>query len=72
MKLRNQKRIASRLLKVGKTSVRFDPERLSDVKEAITKLDMRGLIKDGAVKAKPIGSSSKARLRKRLTTQMTV
>ncbi len=66
MKLRNQKRIAATLLKVGKTSVRFDPERLSDIKEAITKLDMRGLIKDGAVKAKPTGATSRSRLRKRL------
>ncbi|MBT3691523.1 50S ribosomal protein L19e [Candidatus Woesearchaeota archaeon] len=66
MKLRNQKRIASTLLKVGKTSVRFDPERLSDIKEAITKLDMRGLIKDGAVRALPIGATSRSRLKKRL------
>jgi large subunit ribosomal protein L19e len=67
MNLKNQKRIAAKLLKVGKTSVRFDPEKLSDIKEAITKLDMRGLIRDGAVKSKPIGSSSKGRLRKRLS-----
>ncbi len=66
MKLKSQKRIAAKLLKVGKSSVRFNPKRLSDIKEAITKLDMRGLIKDGAVIAKPTGSQSKGRLRKRL------
>jgi large subunit ribosomal protein L19e len=66
MKLKNQKRIAAQLLKVGKTSVRFDEERLSDIKEAITKADMRGLIRDKAVFSIPHGSSSKGRLRKRL------
>ena len=66
MKLKSQKRIAARLLKVGKTSVRFNPERLADIKEAITKLDMRALINDDAVIAKPTGSQSKGGLRKRL------
>jgi large subunit ribosomal protein L19e len=66
MKLKNQKRIAAQVLKVGKTSVRFDPERLSDIKEAITKADIRGLINDKAITSRPHGSQSKARLRKRL------
>jgi large subunit ribosomal protein L19e len=66
MKLKNQKRIAAQVLKVGKTSVRFDPERLSDIKEAITKVDIRGLVRDKAITSKPRGSQSKSRLRKRL------
>jgi len=66
MKLKNQKRIAARILKVGKTSVKFDTEKLSNIKEAITKEDIRGLIKDNTITKKPHGSQSKARLRKRL------
>jgi large subunit ribosomal protein L19e len=66
MKLKSQKRIAAQVLKVGKTSVRFDPERLSDIKEAITKQDIRGLVKDKAITSKPTGSQSKSRLRDRL------
>ena len=66
MKLKNQKRISADLLKVGKTSVKFNPDRLSDIKEAITKLDLRGLIKDKAITAKKTGTVSKGRLRKRL------
>ena len=66
MKLKNQKRIAAQVLKVGKTSVKFDPERLSDIKEAITKADIRGLVSDNAITKKPSGSQSKSRLRKRL------
>jgi len=53
-------------LKVGKTKVKFDTERLSDIKEAITKVDIRALIKDNAITSKPVGSSSKGRLRKKL------
>jgi large subunit ribosomal protein L19e len=66
MKLKNQKRISAQLLKVGKTKVKFDTERLSDIKEAITKVDIRALIKDNAITSKPVGSSSKGRLRKKL------
>jgi|TARA_Y100000310_G_scaffold175569_1_gene175626 large subunit ribosomal protein L19e len=66
MKLKNQKRISAELLKIGKNSVKFDPTRLGDIKEAITKEDIRGLIKDKAIVSKPIGSQSKGRLRKRL------
>jgi|TARA_Y100000310_G_scaffold332159_1_gene407209 large subunit ribosomal protein L19e len=66
MKLKNQKRIAAQLLKVGKTSVKFNPEKLSDIKEAITKEDIRGLIKDKSITKDSTGSQSKGRLRKRL------
>ena len=61
MKLKNQKRISSQLLKVGKTSVKFDPERLADIKEAITKEDIRGLIKDKEITKRPTSSQSKGR-----------
>ncbi len=64
MKLTVQKRLASRLLKAGYNKVKFDPERLSDIKEAITSSDLRTLIKEGAVvKEKPKGVS-KSRSRK--------
>ena len=66
MRLNNQKRISAKILKIGKTSVKFDPERLADIKEAITKADLRSLIKDKAIVSKSTGSSSKGRLRKRL------
>jgi large subunit ribosomal protein L19e len=68
MKLTTQKRIAAKLLKVGKTSVKFDPNKISDIKEAITKADIRGLIRDKAIMpSKSKGSISKGRLRKKIT-----
>lgn len=52
MKLTNQKRIAAKLLKVGINRVLFDETKLKEIKEAITKEDIRALIKDGAIKAR--------------------
>jgi len=47
-----QKRLASKVLDVGKNSVWFDSERLNDIKEAITKEDIKILVKEGAIKKK--------------------
>lgn len=49
-----QKRIAADRLNVGINRVWFDPERLNEIKEAITKADIEVLIKEGAIKKKPI------------------
>ena len=52
--LSTQKRLAAEVLGVGKGRVLFDPDRLADIKEALTKEDIRELIKDEAIKAKAI------------------
>ena len=64
MKLKNQKRIAAQVLKVSVKRVIFDKERLADIKEAITKADIRSLINEKAIKAKPIKGVSRGRARK--------
>src|SRR3989344_3546704 len=64
MKLKNQRRIAAKLLKVGKKKVKFDPERLSDIKESITKSDLRSLIGQGVIKLKKRNAQSRGRARK--------
>ncbi len=64
MKLTTQRRIAADLLKCGLDRVRFDPARMADVKEAITKSDMRLLISDGVVRAAPVKGVSRVRARK--------
>ncbi|RME55502.1 50S ribosomal protein L19e [Candidatus Woesearchaeota archaeon] len=53
MKLTSQRRIAAQLLKVGENKVWFDPDRLDEIKEAITKADIRSLISNLAIQAKP-------------------
>lgn len=62
--LKLQKRIASEILKCSQKRVHFDPDKASDVKEAITKADIRGLIKQGIIKAKPVKGVSRVRSRK--------
>lgn len=64
MNLNVQRRLAARLLRVGESRVRFDPERLTEIKEAITSSDLRALIKEGAVRADRIVGASHARARK--------
>jgi len=49
MKLDVQKRIAASVLKCSPKRVVFDGTKLKEIKEAITKADMRGLIIDGFV-----------------------
>jgi len=64
MNLSHQRRISAQLLKAGESKVWFDPERIPEIKEAITKADIRVLIKDYAIQKKTINAQSKFRARK--------
>ncbi len=66
MNLSGQRRLAADVMKIGATRVKFDPERLEDVSEAITKDDIRGLIKAGAITEKPVTGISRGRFRARI------
>ncbi len=58
MKLMTQRRLAAQMLKCGETRVWFDPARLAEIKEAITKQDIRSLIKDLAVQKHQVSAIS--------------
>ncbi len=64
MNLRNQRRLASEILKTGVNSVWIDPERLDDVEGAITRAEIRKLISDGAIRA--VAEKGVSRYRARL------
>lgn len=64
MQLENRKRLAAELLKCSPKKVIFDQSRLDDIQEAITKLDIRGLIAEGAIKKEKGGQQSRVRARK--------
>jgi len=49
MKLEAKKELVARALKVGKNRIAFNTARLSEVKEAITKQDIRDLKESGAI-----------------------
>lgn len=53
MKL-NKRDLAARTLKVGKERIHFVRERLDEIKEAITKQDIKQLVEEGAIKIKPV------------------
>jgi len=63
MNLKSQRRLAASILKVGVNRVWIDPERAEDVEMAITRSEMRKLIHEGAIKAAPEKSQSRARAR---------
>jgi large subunit ribosomal protein L19e len=64
MNLTNQKKLATRLLKCGMSRVWFEPSRMEDIANAITGSDIRALIKDGVIKAKPKKGNSSFRIKK--------
>ncbi len=64
MKLSVQKRLAATVLKSSAKRVWFDEDRLDDIKESITKEDIKGLIAEGVIRVKPVKSVSRGRARK--------
>jgi len=59
---RSKRRMAADLLKVGLNRVRFDPEQLDRVDEAVTRDDLRRLIHSGAIWAEPSKGTSRGRM----------
>jgi large subunit ribosomal protein L19e len=48
-----QKRLAAQVLKVGESKIWLDPTKSKDIEAAITKIDIRKLVKKGYIKALP-------------------
>ena len=59
----NQKRVSAAILKCGVNRVWFDPARISDIENAISRDDLRNLITDGAIKAHQKKGVSRGRAR---------
>lgn len=60
-----QRRLAAQILKCGKNRIVFDSGRLEDIKDAITKTDIRSLINTGAISRKRLLNTSRFWARKR-------
>ncbi|MGC9345852.1 MAG: 50S ribosomal protein L19e [Candidatus Bathyarchaeales archaeon] len=61
--LKNQRRLAAQILKVGQNRVWIDPKRIDDVEAAITREEIRKLIHEGVIKQLPEKGVSRARAR---------
>ncbi len=59
--LRNQRRMAATILKCGENRVWMAPDRVDEVAEAITRSDIRDLVKGGAIKSKQVQGISSGR-----------
>ena len=64
MKLTKKTQLASKVLKVGKSRIKFVESRLDEIKEAITRQDIRDLYAEGAIKIKEIKGKTKVVKRK--------
>ena len=62
----SQKRIVASVLKCGVNRVWFDPARISDIENAISREDLRALVVDGAIKARQKKGVSRGRARARI------
>jgi len=65
MNLRKKKLLAAKVLNLGKDKIVFVKPRLDEIKEAITKQDIRDLYKSGAIIVKNSGGRKKIARRKR-------
>jgi len=65
MNLEIQKRLSSKVAKVGLARVKINPENVDQVKEAITKADIRDLIDNKIIEILPLVRNSRARARAR-------
>lgn len=63
MNLTNQRRLAASLLEVGVNRVWINPEKIEDVEGAITRDEIRKLIREGTIKALSENGTSRGRAR---------
>lgn len=63
MTVKTVKRIAADVLKVGETRIWMDPDRLEDLESAVTRQDVRRLIKEGIITKRPSSTPSRGRKR---------
>lgn len=64
MNLAKKKQLAAELLKVGKNKIKFASDKLPEIKEAITKQDIRDLYKEGFITIKSAVGKRKKKKRK--------
>lgn len=64
MNLAKKKELAAKTLKVGKGRIIFNMENLSDIKEAITRQDIKGLNQEGIITIRPVKGRKKIKRRK--------
>lgn len=62
--LSNQRRLAADLLSCGSGRVWIDPASQEELSDAVTRTDVRGAIKAGVIRRRPVKGTSRARARR--------
>ncbi|UCH56742.1 MAG: 50S ribosomal protein L19e [Candidatus Bathyarchaeota archaeon] len=65
MNLKNQRRLAASVLKIGVNRVWIDPESADEVEAVITRQEIKKLINEGVIQALPEKKTSRGRARER-------
>jgi large subunit ribosomal protein L19e len=66
MELKNQRRMAAEILKCGVNRVYMNPNNIEDISEAVTRGDIRRLVNEGVIKARPETGISSGRKKARM------
>lgn len=66
MDVSNQKRMAAEIMKCGMNRVYMNPNNLEDISEAVTRGDVKKLIKEGVIRARQVQGISNGRLKARI------
>jgi large subunit ribosomal protein L19e len=61
--IKTVKRLAADILKVGESRIWIDPEGIEEVEDAVTRADIRRLIKSGVIRERPASTPSRGRMR---------
>lgn len=64
MDLSIQRRLAAEILGVGESRIRIDPKEIERVSEAITREDVKRLIREGIIYVEPVHGNSRGRWRR--------
>ena len=65
MNLKLARRMAADVLRVGENAVWLDPDKSGEISAAIQRDDIRRLIREGKISARPRGTNSRGRIRSR-------
>ena len=67
--IRKKRELVSRILGVGVNRVRFEPDKLDDVADSITRENIRSLVKNGSIWTSKVKGTSRGRTRAKLQTK---
>lgn len=66
--LKKKRELVSRMLGVGANRIHFEPDKLDDIADSITREDIRKLIKNGSIWTSKVKGTSRSRAKEKAST----